>query len=127
MRRKRRAARRRPPSGGPQFNVKTLAGLTIQCKNGVLEYATVPVIVLVVLNDPPDMPLRNHLETIDLCAQVLHENSLLCYLSSKLHTLSVSNASLKRAEVGRNCAKRQPAVGARYLCSESVVGRLSVS
>src|SRR5437762_10306805 len=26
MRRKRRAARHRPPSGGPQFNVKTLAG-----------------------------------------------------------------------------------------------------
>src|SRR5438046_1992365 len=28
MRRKRRAARRRPPSGGPQFNVRTLAGRT---------------------------------------------------------------------------------------------------
>src|SRR5438874_2736289 len=27
MRRKRRAARRNPPSGGPQFNVKTLGGL----------------------------------------------------------------------------------------------------
>src|SRR5436190_22829011 len=30
MRRKRRAARRRPPSGGPQFNVKTLAGYEAQ-------------------------------------------------------------------------------------------------
>src|SRR5438067_9051900 len=30
MRRKRRAARRWPPSGGPQFNVRTLARLTLR-------------------------------------------------------------------------------------------------